>query len=134
MSATRPEPASTAEHIDSLKRECERLRAENQRLAALLREHGFQVPASDLHLPNSRGQQAAAAGASGKELSVGQKVRLFRSLFRGRTDVYSLRWDSRGGRSGYSPACGNEWRPGVCRKPRVKCSDCDHRLLLPLTD
>jgi len=38
------------------------------------------------------------------------------------------------GKSGYSPACGNEWRAGVCEKPRIKCADCSHRLLVPLTD
>jgi hypothetical protein len=33
-----------------------------------------------------------------------------------------------------APACGNEWRPGVCNKPRVKCGDCAQRQLLPVTD
>ena len=28
----------------------------------------------------------------------------------------------------------NEWRAGVCEKPRIKCSNCDHRLLTPVTD
>ncbi|WP_424798455.1 TOTE conflict system archaeo-eukaryotic primase domain-containing protein, partial [Pseudomonas viridiflava] len=32
------------------------------------------------------------------------------------------------------PACANEWRPGVCEKPRIKCGDCGNRQLLPLTD
>lgn len=36
--------------------------------------------------------------------------------------------------SGYSPACGNEWKPGICRKPRVKCGYCNQRRLLPMTD
>ena len=60
---------------------------------------------------------------------------LFRRLFRGRDDVYALRWQSNSsGRSGYAPACGNEWRPGICEKPRVACRDSQHRVLLPLTD
>jgi hypothetical protein len=63
------------------------------------------------------------------------KVRLFRSLFRGRTDVYPLRWESRNsGKSGYAPACANEWRAGICEKPRIRCADCAHRVLLPLGD
>jgi hypothetical protein len=62
-------------------------------------------------------------------------VALFRSLFRGRDDVYALRWHSNSsGRSGYAPACANEWREGICEKPRVACRDCQHRELLPLTD
>jgi len=37
------------------------------------------------------------------------KIRLFRSLFRGREDVYPRRFESRKtGQAGYSPACGNE--------------------------
>jgi superfamily II DNA or RNA helicase len=59
---------------------------------------------------------------------------LFRRLFRGREDAYPLRWESAKGTSGYSPACGNEWKPGVCQKPRVKCRDCHQRQLLPVTD
>lgn len=64
-----------------------------------------------------------------------QKIALFRSLFRGRDDVYPRRFESRRtGRSGYSPACGNEWVAGVCEKPRVKCSRCPHQRFLAVTD
>lgn len=64
-----------------------------------------------------------------------EKVALFRGLFRGRADVYARRFVSRKtGKAGYSPACGNEWVRGVCEKPAIKCSDCAHRLLLPLND
>ncbi|MEA5417102.1 TOTE conflict system archaeo-eukaryotic primase domain-containing protein [Synechococcus sp. BA-132 BA5] len=60
---------------------------------------------------------------------------LFRRLFRGREDVYAVRWQSTSsGRSGYAPACAHEWRPGLCEKPRVACRDCQYRELLPLTD
>lgn len=63
------------------------------------------------------------------------KIALFRSLFRGREDVYPLRFESRKtGRSGYSPACANEWIRGLCEKPRVKCAVCPNRRLLPITD
>jgi superfamily II DNA or RNA helicase len=62
-------------------------------------------------------------------------VAVVRRLFRGREDVYARRWESpRTGRSGYSPACRNEWAQGICEKPRVKCADCTHREFLPLTD
>ena len=51
------------------------------------------------------------------------KIALFRSLFRGREDVYPRRFESlRTGKSGYAPACANEWRPGVCEKPRIRCA------------
>lgn len=64
-----------------------------------------------------------------------QKIALFRSLFRGREDVYPRRFESRSsGKSGYSPFCANEWVTGVCEKPRVKCATCQHRQFLPVTD
>ncbi len=63
------------------------------------------------------------------------KVALFRSLFRGRDDVYPRRFESRKtGKSGYAPACANEWVKGVCEKPRIKCAECPHRRFLPVTD
>jgi hypothetical protein len=49
------------------------------------------------------------------------KIDLFMSLFTGRDDVYAKRWENKKkGSSGYSPACGNEWIPGICQKPKIK--------------
>ncbi|HRH15666.1 MAG TPA: hypothetical protein PK225_15120, partial [Azonexus sp.] len=47
-------------------------------------------------------------------LTTDEKIVLFRRLFRGRTDVYPVRWESKAGKSGYSPACANEWRASFC--------------------
>lgn len=67
--------------------------------------------------------------------SPADKIALFRSLFRGREEVYALRFESvKTGRAGYSPVCGNEWVRGVCEKPRIKCADCAHQKWLPVTD
>jgi hypothetical protein len=64
-----------------------------------------------------------------------QKKALFRSLFRGREDVFPKRWDNtRTGRAGYAPACANERVPRICGKPNVKCGDCLNRAFLPVTD
>ncbi len=66
-----------------------------------------------------------------------EKVGLFRSLFRGREDVFPKLWTSRIGKKGYSPACTNDWMSGVCgktRKPPIKCSECPDRKFLPVTD
>jgi superfamily II DNA or RNA helicase/very-short-patch-repair endonuclease len=63
------------------------------------------------------------------------KIAVFRSLFRGRDDVYPRRFESRKmGRAGYAPACSNEWVRGVCEKPRIKCAECPNRRFLPVTD
>ena len=56
------------------------------------------------------------------------KISVFTDLFRGRQDVYPRRFESqRTGKSGYQPACRNEWKKGRCKKPRVKCANCDYR-------
>jgi superfamily II DNA or RNA helicase len=62
------------------------------------------------------------------------KVFLFRSLFRGREDVYPARWESKNGKSGYSPACLHEWKRDVCGKPVKKCAECENREFKPVTD
>ncbi len=64
-----------------------------------------------------------------------EKIALFRSLFRGREDVFPKRWtNSRSSKSGYAPSCSNEWVPRFCGKPKVKCGDCPNRAFVPLTD
>ena len=64
-----------------------------------------------------------------------RKVALFARLFRGREDVFPHRWDKPGkGRSGWAPRCSNEWVPGVCAKPRVKCGECSHQAFLAPAD
>jgi hypothetical protein len=70
-----------------------------------------------------------------KESSPESKIQLFRSLFRGGTDVFPLRFKSqRTGKSGYSPASANEWVRGVCEKPRIRCADCPNRRFIPITE
>ncbi|MGN0587476.1 MAG: TOTE conflict system archaeo-eukaryotic primase domain-containing protein [Oscillospiraceae bacterium] len=63
------------------------------------------------------------------------KINLFRSLFKGREDVYALRWyNVKTEKSGYSPVCSNKWLPGVCNMTKVKCADCNYRSYTPLDD
>ncbi|MDE0262937.1 MAG: DEAD/DEAH box helicase family protein [Bryobacterales bacterium] len=67
--------------------------------------------------------------------SVREKIALFRALFRGREDVFPQRWENaKTGKSGYAPACGNEWMPGLCDKPRIKCGACPNQAFLAVTD
>ena len=67
--------------------------------------------------------------------SYASKLALFRARFACRADAWARRWTSRNtGRSGFAPACGNEWRPGFCLKPSKRCSACHNRAWLPLTD
>jgi len=104
------------------------LLAENARLIALLESHGIEWRQSQPAAPVEREPEPS-------RLSAAEKVALFRRLFRGRTDVYPIRWEGKtSGKTGYTPACANEWRAGICEKPRIKCGDCSNRLLIPLSD
>jgi len=104
------------------------LQLENARLISLLESHGIEwrpPPPPEMLVQEPEPSR----------LTTSEKVALFRRLFRGRTDVYPVRWESKTtGKAGYSPACANEWRAGVCEKPRIKCGDCSKRLLIPLSD
>ncbi len=63
-----------------------------------------------------------------------EKIALFMSLFKGRTDVYAKKWKNKKGFSGYSPVCLNEWAPGICNKPKIKCSRCGKQSYEPLNE
>ncbi len=64
-----------------------------------------------------------------------EKVALFMALFRGRADVYPKRWvNTKKNTQGYSPACSNEWAPGLCDKPKVKCGECPNQAFIPVTE
>ena len=70
-----------------------------------------------------------------KDISNEEKIKIFMEVFKGRTDLYAKRWVSnKTGKSGYSPVCKNEFSVYKCDKPRMKCSECPYRELLPLTD
>lgn len=103
-------------------------------------------------------QRMTAATVTQQSLSQ-DKIKLFRELFRGRDDAYPKRFgSSKSGKSGYPPTCANDkfagtanlhgeaarrargmdapsdWRPNVCHKPRIKCSDCQFRSYMPVSD
>lgn len=64
-----------------------------------------------------------------------QRVALFAELFRGREDVFAERFEnSKTGKSGYQPKCVNQWRRGVCAKPKQHCGGCPYRSWEPLTE
>lgn len=57
------------------------------------------------------------------------KIKLFMSLFKGRDDVYAKKWESsKKAKSGFPPVCLNQWKIGVCGKPKVSCAKCADKL------
>lgn len=106
-------------------RELERLREENARLKVLLKQHGIAYEAINSATTPSRMQMP--------QLTLEEKVALFRGLFRGREDVFARRWhSSKTEKSGYQPVCTREWDQEYCDKKRYKCAECPNRDFQPL--
>ena len=63
------------------------------------------------------------------------KIALFRSLFRGREDVYAERWRAKDGTWAYRPASKKDWRAVLASRPEDhRKVDRQTRTLHPLTD
>lgn len=56
------------------------------------------------------------------------KINIYRSLFKGREDLFAQRWENRD-KSGYSPVCLNRWDKTKCHLPKIKCNGCHNREL-----
>jgi superfamily II DNA or RNA helicase len=128
------DPKDVEKQLQEALKQCASLREENERLRKLL---GLR-PGDLAPTPKPIVSEPSAAYTSANQItngsSVENQIALFRSLFRGREDAYPVRWEGRKGNSGYSPACAKEWNRPFCRKPMVKCSDCENRDLKPVTD
>src|SRR3982074_3029919 len=113
------------------------------RLTALERERA-EIIAEIETLQSAPSEQTAAIKVIPSEKAgdptdrnspIEKKIALFRRLFRGRSDVFPIRWENRTtGRSGYAPACANEWQRGICEKPKVKCSACPNQAFRAVDD
>ncbi len=116
--------------IEVLTRIIDQLRAENEQLRSLLQAHGIVPPPVVPDLPEKPADTSSNHTVT-KRTPMHEKIALFLSLFQGRPDVYARRWESKADRSGYSPVCVNEWKPGVCLKPKGKCADCANAAYSP---
>ncbi len=109
--------------------ELHRLRAENERLRKLLAEHGIAIPRVLEEAPVPEATQRTA------RFTPEEKIQLFRGLFRGREDVYAVRWESPDGRTGYSPKSERDWNAYYAAKPEERQRvGRETRKYLPLTD
>jgi superfamily II DNA or RNA helicase len=119
--------------IERANAECERLRKENADLRLRLGEPPADCPpivGAEPSLDHQKTQPSATVTADSRpEL----KVSLFTNLFRGRDDVYAVRWEGRNGRTGYSPAGIREWNPATSPGRGQKRSF-RHSRLFPLSE
>ena len=115
--------------------ECNRLREENARLRRALAIHNIPIPISPepRAVPSAESEPASDAKTAPDQIK--HRVALFRSLFRGRDDVYAVRWESSDGRSGYMPKSDRDWKAYNASRPEDrKRTDRKTRKLWPLTD
>lgn len=118
--------------LKTTQEECNRLREENERLRAIL--------GIDHSLPGKPASQAVSVTKpssipASEVYTPEKKIALFRNLFHGREDVFALRWEGKGGKSGYSPAGSMDWRAIHAAKPEDrKRVGRKTRILQPLTD
>lgn len=127
LAGVNKERDSLFEEIASLRNKLESLRYEDHAIGSIT------SPNSCEHNPVEESEKIPPA-SPGESLTP-ERIRLFRSLFRGRDDVYARLWSSkRSGKEGYSPACKNEWVQDVCEKKKVRCAVCPNREFIPLTD
>ena len=111
-----------------------RLREENARLRRLLAVHSISIPQlAPENLPPAKPVETTLP--VDKEERARKRIALFRSLFRGREDVYARRWENDDGRHGYVPAAVKDWKALNKSRPEDrKKVDQKTRKFLPLTD
>lgn len=113
--------------IASIRARLKELDAERDALTVCL-ERLASEPSSGANCKSDSSSVTAASTAA-------NKITLFRRLFAGRSEVFPIRWENRStGKSGYAPACANEWVRGVCGKPQVKCGECPNQAFIALSD
>jgi hypothetical protein len=121
--------------LEAVLAEYRRLKEENAALRRLLVENGITIPAP------ARDDVAVAIGREAQDAGVNEhsgkdaKIALFRSLFRGREDVYAVRTRFKSGEWGYVPASIRDWKAVLTADVALrKKVDRKTRKLFPLTD
>jgi superfamily II DNA or RNA helicase len=105
--------AITENEFAPLRRELERLRAENVRLSRLLDMRGQDTTPA----PEQLSAAIHKPGPVTMSSPVEDKLALYAERFRARSDVYAVRWENtRTGADGWMPAVAGGWRKGMDRR------------------
>ena len=113
--------------IDIIIARIHELEEENKRLKSLLEKHGISYEAKEQN-GVAEASKSQEHNSSHSQLSLQEKVELFRNLFKGREDVFAKRWYSNTtNQSGYQPVCEREWDRNYCDKRKYKCVECPNR-------
>lgn len=125
-------PANTLKELEARLAEMDSERDAIQARIRVLRESAASVetdvarPVSSKTFPDAPLTKASAPT---------DRIRFLLDLLHARRDVYAERFESRKtGKAGYQPVCANLWRRPLCQKPKVRCHECQHRILVPLSE
>jgi hypothetical protein len=122
--------SETEERLRQALEECARLETENARLRSILAGHGLLPEPAREH---SSVQPLDVSTGIHNGSPPSEKLKLFKSLFRGREDVYALRWE-KGEKHGYAPAADMDWKAIHAAPPdKRKQVALKTRTLRPLT-
>ncbi len=113
------------EEVERRLAELDRERRELLKIAEQLREAQEKLPL--------RFQDVPATTLNKVPTTPEEKVELFASLFRGRTDVFAIRWERKKS-SGYFPACANRGTSNCGLFRGVRCNQCGFRSNLPISN
>src|SRR3990172_3582467 len=149
MTNNKSNKLSLLNKYQSLLIENDKLKAENKKLRTQLEVFNFfpnsitEMPVAvaendkvEISLENPLGilTKTKSISVISQNSKPAEKIRLFMSLFKGREDIYAKRWQTKNGKSGYAKVCFNEWKPVVCNKPKIKCSECSNKAFEPLNE
>ena len=130
-----PTRAAIASAIAEAEAELRRLEGERTAVAARLAGLRNELAAIDGRRPDAPRDTTLVAPPPEAPRTPGEKVRLFRELFRGRPDIYPTRFVSKKtGKPGYAPVCADKFIATVCGLPKVKCGDCHRQAFRPVDD
>lgn len=124
-----------ARQLKTVLADYQRLKEENAALCRLLAESGITMPAQPKDGLSPPGKPDAKDAGVNEHSGKDAKIALFRSLFRGREDVYALRMRFKSGEWGYVPASMRDWKAVLSADVALrKKVDQKTRKLLPLSD
>ena len=79
-------------------------------------------------------EEKSSSPSSSSFFTIKEKIAMFRSLFRGREDVYPERRERPNRRPSYEPVGTSGWSCRICRAAKANPKLCPHRIFSPLSD
>ena len=114
-----------------LEEENKRLKEELQELKTKLVAETSESYCAETNPLSEEGGFELSESLINQNSSSKDKIDLFLSLFKGREDVCAKRWKNK---PGYSPYCYNDFKPGICSKPKIKCTECKNSNFAPFDE